>query len=211
MQFFCRARCSAAPATAWGLAVYTSDGSRSHTRGPQSTSQGDNNTQVVEVGWAGTTCRWRLQSWFWPGGVQHLPLFAPRDDDLLLLWSSCTACGGDTVCWRKHLIFKPSLLLRILRDLNSGKVWFHRELASAYLMGADRKGLRIIIARLPDVNIRSFILHQLQGSIASILFILECWARGCSCNTTRYLRFNWQLSTKWCEHHPEYWWAVRDS
>ena len=72
------------------------------------------------------------------------------------------------------LIFKPSLLLRILRDLNSGKVWFHREQASAYLMGADRKGLRIIIARLPGVNIRSFILHQLQGSIASILFILEC-------------------------------------
>ena len=155
--------------------MYTFDGSRSHTRGPQSTSQGDNNTQVVEVGWAGTTCRWRLQSWFWPGGVQHLPLFAPRDDDLLLLWSSCTG-----LWWWRHsllkealLIFKPSLLLGILRDLNSGKVWFHRELASAYLMGADRKGLRIIIARLPDVNIRSFILHQLQCSIALILFILE--------------------------------------
>ena len=76
--------------------MYTFDGSRSHTRGPQSTSQGDNNTQVVEVGWADTTCRWRLQSWFWPGGVQHLPLFAPRDDDLLLLWSSCTAVLVET-------------------------------------------------------------------------------------------------------------------
>ena len=153
MQFFCRARCSAAPATAWGLAVYTSDGSRSHTRGPQSTSQGDNNTQVVEVGWAGTTCRWRLQSWFWPGGVQHLPLFAPRDDDLLLLWSSCTACGGDTVCWRKHFWYSnPAYCWEYWETLTAAKFGFTESWRALIWWEPTGRGWGLLLHVCPELT-----------------------------------------------------------